>query len=351
MRQRSTPPRCRAAPAGGTSDSLLNSTSAPPELTDIAAQLAQGRSDYDAALELQNWFRSAFRYDETVDFSGSGDPLAAFVTAKAGFCQQFSTAFALAARSIGMPARVVVGFTPGDSDPGDPTTFAVRGRHAHAWPEVHFVGIGWVPFEPTPGRGDPSTTALTGIPGQQAAPPEGSTGLENVEPTPPAAAPTPTTAPVDSAAPGPANGSDEVSTRTDQSDSSGRTRWPLAVVLLAVGILVALLFVRRRRFTKAAALSQDPVQSAWMGALKDLHALDLYAESSETPVELAARVNETAAVPSLIDLARLESARRWSPDPTAPPAGAAALQAAEEVHAQVDRALARRASPGELVSS
>ena len=52
-----------------------------------------------------------------------------------------------------MASRVAVGFTPGDID--DAGVYHVRGKHAHAWPEVWFDGIGWVQFEPTPGRGAP----------------------------------------------------------------------------------------------------------------------------------------------------------------------------------------------------
>jgi transglutaminase-like putative cysteine protease len=56
-------------------------------------------------------------------------------------------------RSIGIPTRVAVGYTSGiEQNPG---TFSVRGKNAHAWPEVWFDDVGWVLFEPTPGRGAP----------------------------------------------------------------------------------------------------------------------------------------------------------------------------------------------------
>ena len=66
------------------------------------------------------------------------------------------------ARSIGLPARVAVGFTPGDVDPADPTLYHVKGKHAHAWPEVYLNGYGWVLFEPTPSRGAPNA-GYTGV--------------------------------------------------------------------------------------------------------------------------------------------------------------------------------------------
>ena len=62
------------------------------------------------------------------------------------------------ARSLGIPARVAVGFTPGCRSPT--AVASVLGSNAHAWPEVWFDGIGWVPFEPTPGRGAPGAESL-----------------------------------------------------------------------------------------------------------------------------------------------------------------------------------------------
>ena len=74
------------------------------------------------------------------------------------------------ARSIGLPTRVAVGFTPGDEDPNKPGHCTTcRGTHAHAWPEVYFPGQGWVPFEPTPTRGAPNAQQYTNVPEQQAA--------------------------------------------------------------------------------------------------------------------------------------------------------------------------------------
>ena len=64
-------------------------------------------------------------------------------------------------RSLGIPARVAVGFTPGLLQPDG--TRSVLGRNAHAWPEVWFDQFGWVSFEPTPGRGAPGAESHTGV--------------------------------------------------------------------------------------------------------------------------------------------------------------------------------------------
>ena len=107
-------------------------------------------NQYATARALQDWFRTRFTYDLSTDPGHGDDALVRFLDSRRGYCEQFAGAYAAMARSLGLPARVAVGFTPGDRDPEDADVFHVRGRHAHAWPEVFFAGVGWVPFEPNP---------------------------------------------------------------------------------------------------------------------------------------------------------------------------------------------------------
>jgi hypothetical protein len=107
---------------------------------------------YGAVLALESWFRQTggFRYDESPP-RVQGPPLEAFVTrTKAGYCQHFAGAMALMLRLLGVPARVAVGFTSGTRKDG---AWVVTDHDAHAWVEVWFAGQGWIPFDPTPGRG------------------------------------------------------------------------------------------------------------------------------------------------------------------------------------------------------
>jgi transglutaminase-like putative cysteine protease len=62
--------------------------------------------------------------------------------------EQFAAAFALMARSLGYPARVVMGFAPKNVEEGKAVT--VTGEDVTAWVEVPFEGIGWIAFSPTP---------------------------------------------------------------------------------------------------------------------------------------------------------------------------------------------------------
>ncbi|HXF29988.1 MAG TPA: transglutaminase domain-containing protein [Solirubrobacterales bacterium] len=89
-----------------------------------------------------------FRYTTEVGAPGP-EPLNEFLFhTHAGYCQHFAGAAALLLRVAGVPARVVVGFATGEQIGHD--SWAVRDEDAHAWIEVYFPGVGWVPFNPTP---------------------------------------------------------------------------------------------------------------------------------------------------------------------------------------------------------
>lgn len=108
-------------------------------------------------LALESWFRQGggFRYSEHPPRARGEPPLIQFVTStRAGYCQHFAGAMALMARLLGIPSRVAVGFTSGRLEAG---SWTITDHDAHAWVEVWFPGYGWVPFDPTPGRGTLST--------------------------------------------------------------------------------------------------------------------------------------------------------------------------------------------------
>jgi transglutaminase-like putative cysteine protease len=113
------------------------------------------RNPYAAAVAVEAWFRSSgeFRYDEHPPTGGSAPPLVAFTTGhRRGYCQHFAGAMALMLRYLGVPARVAAGFTSGRFDEEE-REWTVSDTNAHTWVEVWFDGYGWLPFDPTPGRG------------------------------------------------------------------------------------------------------------------------------------------------------------------------------------------------------
>ena len=64
--------------------------------------------------------------------------------------EQYAVAMALMVRAFGAPARVVLGAYPGDKKAGG--NLKLKGDNVHAWVEVKFKEVGWVPFDPTPPR-------------------------------------------------------------------------------------------------------------------------------------------------------------------------------------------------------
>lgn len=141
-------------PAGLLRDYTKVPGSLPAVVKSTALTVTKGASnDYERAVALQDWFASdgGFTYDTQVQ-SGSGTAaIARFLRDREGFCVHFSFSMAAMARTLGIPARVAVGFTPGTAEPDG--TMSVGLRDAHAWPELYFEGVGWTRFEPTPTRG------------------------------------------------------------------------------------------------------------------------------------------------------------------------------------------------------
>src|SRR5699024_1469363 len=97
----------------------------------------------------QAYFRGDdFEYSLDAPEKASGDAISDFLSDKKGYCVQFSSAMTIMARTMGIPARIGVGFAGGEEDDGG---YDVSMQDSHAWPELYFEGAGWVRFEPTPG--------------------------------------------------------------------------------------------------------------------------------------------------------------------------------------------------------
>ncbi len=141
--------------AGGDGDFLLQQHL--PVYEQALDIVGDAPSPYAAAIGLEQWFRNTggFTYNELPDApSGQQPPLAEFVLeGKHGYCQHYAGSMALMLRLLGVPARVAAGFVPGDCNE-ELDTWTVTDRDAHTWVEVWFPGFGWLPFDPTPGRGE-----------------------------------------------------------------------------------------------------------------------------------------------------------------------------------------------------
>ncbi|GAB7183680.1 transglutaminaseTgpA domain-containing protein [Kitasatospora sp. Ki12] len=266
------------------------------------------QNDYDRAMALVNWFTGPdFKYDTAVTPGTGNNAIEVFLRDRRGFCVHFASTMAAMARVLKIPARVAVGFTPGDNKGGN--VYSVTGRMYHAWPELYFAGYGWMRFEPTPSRGIPtryteSSTAPTTAPTQHAT-----------------AAPQPTTA-----APAPSAGSDCDAKQRQLGDcgSKGKSAahaaeesWLLSGQVLGtlagVVVLIALLLlpmlwrtaVRRRRLGGGrrrpggpgpADLTDAQVLAAWDELVDSAWDLGIPPDESRTPRSAVRRISEKAAL-------------------------------------------------------
>lgn len=290
---------------------------------------------YDQALAMQEWFRQEFRYSLEVPSGHSDDVLLDFLDRRQGYCEQFAGAFAAIGRALGWPTRVAVGFTPGAVDPADPGRFIVQGRHAHAWPEVYFPEVGWVPFEPTPGRGMPGAQAYTGVaPAQDAGAlvDASSTTSTTTSTTTPASAST--SAPADDpTAPDEVGSAAAPTVEEEGPGGAGDGQLPLVLGALGLGgVALAAWWLRRRR---AGALAPDPIDRSWQQVVEQLVRAGLAAPTpAETPVEVAARAAGTlpeATAVRVAELADAITAARYAPDGQQQEAAERVAEIADEV--------------------
>lgn len=297
---------------------------------------------------LQDWFRQDFTYNENVNFSRAHDPLAAFLTAGEGFCQQFASAFALIAEAHGFDVRVAVGFTPGevdwDASTSELTQYVVTGKYAHAWPEVHIDGVGWVPFEPTPTRGNPLAEQITGVPAAQHDPsqdglsteaePNDSAGTETPPPpettTTTALEPEPGEVPInpEQAQPAPTtNQSGLEASPPNAEDDATSTR----NVIIGLGLLIviagigAILWRRRDQSSNDNGYELSAAVRQWSDVMVSMARYGVAHTAATTPFQLAQQLQIVAldhpsehlhhAVELLSEAAELETLRRYGPDP------------------------------------
>lgn len=281
---------------------------------------------YETVVAIQNYFQSGlFDYELEVPALKTENDLDTFLERREGYCEQFAATMAYMVRLKGLPARVAIGFTPGNLVEGTDDEYIITNKSAHAWPEVYFAGAGWLRFEPTPrndefARTEPPPYALAG--GGQDAP--------GVQPSAgPSAAPS---ASVDASA-GPTGDNDPRDRLGDegadapQAAATGRRarRGGLAaLVLLGLATVPALtrLGIRRLR-ARAAATDEARVHVVWRALADDAEDAGFRLRPADTPRAAAARLAAQARLSVtttevLRDIARAEERARYSrtcPDP------------------------------------
>jgi transglutaminase-like putative cysteine protease len=123
-----------------------------PQLRKLALEItASHNTVYDKVQAITSYLRKEIEYDAEIEdaLPENRDPvLWVLFEYKKGFCMYYASAETLMLRSIGIPARMAVGFVEGTYDETE-GQYTVTYKDSHAWPEVYFPGIGWVEFEPT----------------------------------------------------------------------------------------------------------------------------------------------------------------------------------------------------------
>ncbi|MFD0274475.1 transglutaminaseTgpA domain-containing protein [Kitasatospora sp. NPDC127111] len=280
----------------------------PPVVRKQAEEITRNAHNaYDKARALQNFFTGPdFTYDTSIKAGTGSSAIEVFLRDRRGFCVHFASTMAAMSRALGIPARVAVGFTPGNTKGGD--VYSVTGLMYHAWPELYFEGYGWMRFEPTKSRGvQPRYTAPVTAPT-----------------TAPTASPTVTaqsSAPV--ALPSSSSDCDAKLRRTgdcgDQKKTAGTAQddswllsWQALATLAGVLVLIALLLVpacwrtllRRRRLGAGgrrrpggdgpAELTDEQVLAAWAELVDSAWDVGIPPDESRTPRAAARRIAESA---------------------------------------------------------
>lgn len=282
-----------SAPAGILTR-YADATGIPSWIRDLAQQVtARGQTSFQKAVLLQRWFTQPHANPATdpdftysLDVQADGSSLGAISDflrgSRTGYCEQFAGAMALMARSLGIPARIAVGFLDPDPLPdtqgsGVPTSirygaaagegWVYSSHDEHAWPELYFQGTGWVRFEPTPGWREgatsPSYTASVSIgdsdPSTETTTTTDPTTTEPAPAAPETAAPAPTT-------------TTTTSTLASPWLSARRIGWLVALLLLLVAGAAPPLLRRRiraRRWSRAARRSGHTAAEVAWSELRD----------------------------------------------------------------------------------
>ncbi len=247
----------------------------PPNIGRIATEATAGATSPAETLDkLANYLRTGFALDPASPAGHSAGRLDQFLRVdRSGSAEQFASAFAVMARTLGYPTRVVVGYKLVAQTDGQPRALEfITSANYHVWAEVHFDNLGWVAFDPTPsGAGAPPTKTDTANNGEAVTP-----GGGGEQRTPHPFGPS----------------------ETNPNAAKGTGWWhtvvtvvlsllgALALVAIGCGIVLGLK-ARRRRRRRTTGPVAERVVGAWDEVLDRLVELHFPVAPSMTPREIA----------------------------------------------------------------
>jgi transglutaminase-like putative cysteine protease len=269
----------------------------PPDILEFVTKATgSAPTDADRFLALyQTLKKPPFGYDGSPEAVGGHGlyQISALLREKRGTSEQYASAFAVMCRHLGWDARVVLGFRP----QWNGNRFEVTGRDVHAWVEVRFGGLGWVPVDPTPTEASPGRAPADGPP----PPPRAADPLDAI--------PDPGDQP--SAEPGPA-------APRPTAPPPAQAGFPVWLVLTAgavVAVVVAVPAAKaiRRARRRRTGSARDRGLAAWREALDAIRA-------SGTPLPRSATTSEivtgsgASCPPALRSLARRTDVTAFAPE-------------------------------------
>jgi transglutaminase-like putative cysteine protease len=299
-------------------------------------------TSFEKAIALETWFRDEFEYSTNIEPGHGATDLAAWLldsaspNYRAGYCENFAVSMAVMARTLGIPSRVVLGFTPGV--PQADGSVVVLDRNAHAWVELWMPTQGWVRFDPTPRRDQVNPPTIEAVETWL-----GFTLRDYLDVADPVGAGT-TVAPATTAT---------VPSTTLPPDREGAAAggfeiagWVPAflwatVAALALGGIPALKWLRRRR--RRRRLRTGDISAAWDEIVIRLDDLGTPPDAADTPHEVASKVD-----PAMVPLATVYARSLYGEAAVLPPelvtAATSSLTSTEQIlaerHSRTERMLA-----------
>ncbi len=282
----------------------------PSSVTALARNETLGlETAFEKGVALETFFRrtGGFSYSLDVEPAAPGTPTEdwlldpAFEHYRSGYCEQFAGWMAVMARTLDIPSRVVLGFTPGTQVSND--TVVVRDRNAHAWVELWIAGLGWIPFDPTPRADTPSTT--------DALPFDAAAYLERIEAAERARlAENAGAVPLfpgenEFDIPIPQAGGGESDSNSTLPGWVPEAVGSVVIASVVFGLIPGLKAIRRRR--RLAAIKNGDISGIWAEIVDRLSDADYPPSVSDTPIEYA------AARPEMRPLALAYSRQTYGP--------------------------------------
>jgi transglutaminase-like putative cysteine protease/uncharacterized membrane protein len=299
----------------------------------LAARIVEdagAANPFDQAITIQNHLRQRIRYEEQIDPPPAGKDAVDYVLfeSQEGYCEYYASAMTVMLRSLGIPARIAVGYYPAAYDDAE-AGFLYRQRNAHAWVETYFPSYGWIPFEPTasqPPR-DYGANRLAESPRERPdTPTPEPTVASEPEPTATSAALPPAT-------------TDTTNDQSDQGTSGVIVKSLVAAIILALvgAFLIFMLWMR-------GLGGLGPIDAVWARVLKAGRWLGVRPDASMTPLEYADELGRSipAARAPAGRLASLYTIEKYSTGTQGGQDGSAAIGAWRELRRTLTRSWAFR---------